>query len=126
MTAQIRVIDISDNNNDNTDDVSGEAPTETSTTNIALPEEVVKQKEVKPKVKSQRRANVKAKDKGEIRQEKVKQEEVNQEEVKQEVVKQEEVKPKYRNRPELKEKATCADCGKELTVHGLKYTHKRY
>ena len=27
---------------------------------------------------------------------------------------------------ELKEKANCPDCGKELTLHGLKYTHKRY
>ena len=39
------------------------------------------------------------------------------EEVKQEV-KEEEVKPKDRNRPELKEKANCPDCGKELTIHG--------
>lgn len=35
-------------------------------------------------------------------------------------------KPKRRNRPELKEKTSCPDCGKELTVHGLKYTHKKY
>ena len=27
---------------------------------------------------------------------------------------------------ELKEKVNCPDCGKEVTVHGLKYTHKRY
>ena len=33
---------------------------------------------------------------------------------------------KTRLRPELKEKANCPDCGKELTIHGLKYTHKRY
>ena len=26
----------------------------------------------------------------------------------------------------MKEKVNCPDCGKELTVHGLKYTHKRY
>ena len=38
----------------------------------------------------------------------------------------EETKPNNRNRPELKEKANCPDCGKELTVHGLKYTHARY
>ena len=35
-------------------------------------------------------------------------------------------KPKRRNRPELKEKTSCPDCGKELTMHGLKYTHKKY
>ena len=39
------MIDINDNNNDNTDDVSGEAPTETSTTNFVAPVEEVKQKE---------------------------------------------------------------------------------
>ena len=36
------------------------------------------------------------------------------------------IPPKGRNRPELKEKVNCPDCGKEVTVHGLKYTHKRY
>ena len=36
------------------------------------------------------------------------------------------VTPKDGDRPELTEKATCPECGKELTVHGLKYTHKRY
>lgn len=41
-------------------------------------------------------------------------------------VKEEESKSKNRNRPDLKEKANCPDCGKELTVHGLKYTHKKY
>ena len=35
-------------------------------------------------------------------------------------------KTKTRNRPELKEKTKCPDCGKELTLHGLKYTHQRY
>ena len=39
---------------------------------------------------------------------------------------EEEIQPKGRNRPELKEKVNCPDCGKELTVHGLKYTYKRY
>ena len=41
-------------------------------------------------------------------------------------MKQEDVKPKDRNRPELKEKANCPDCGKEVTLHGLRCTHKRY
>ena len=40
-------------------------------------------------------------------------------------VKEEEVQPKYLNRPELKEKANCPDCCKELTIHCLKYTHKK-
>ena len=26
----------------------------------------------------------------------------------------------------MKEKTSCPDCGKELTMHGLKYTHKKY
>ena len=29
-------------------------------------------------------------------------------------------------RDQLKENTTCPDCGKELTQHGLKYTHKKY
>lgn len=33
---------------------------------------------------------------------------------------------KRQTNSKLKEKATCPDCGKELTLHGLKYTHKRY
>ena len=40
MTAQIEVVDINDNNND----VSGEAPTEISTTNFVAPVEEVIQK----------------------------------------------------------------------------------
>ena len=58
----------------------------------------------------------------EIMQQEIKQEEVKQEEVKQEELKQEEVKPKDRTRPELKEKANCPDCGKELRLHGVKNT----
>ena len=50
MTTQIEVIDLNDNNNGNTDDVSGEAPTETSTTNFDAPVDAVNPKEVKPKV----------------------------------------------------------------------------
>ena len=68
------------------------------------------------KPKANPRANAKATDN----------EEVEQEEVKQEEIKQEDVKPKDRNRPEWKEKASCSDCGKEVTLHGLKYTHKRH
>ena len=41
-------------------------------------------------------------------------------------VEEEEVKAKYRNRPDLKEKTNCPDCGNELTIYGLKCTHKRY
>ena len=42
---------------------------------------------------------------------------------------QEETKPKTKARnanSALKEKTTCPDCGITLTMHGLKYTHKRY
>ena len=34
-------------------------------------------------------------------------------------------KPKIRRRPDLKDKSSCPYCGKELTVHGLTYTHKK-
>ena len=36
------------------------------------------------------------------------------------------INPKTRHIPELKEKSKCPYCGKEVTIHGLKYTHKRY
>jgi len=42
---------------------------------------------------------------------------------------QEETQPKTKAKnanSALKEKATCPDCGITLTMHGLKYTHKRY
>ena len=42
---------------------------------------------------------------------------------------QEETKPKTKAKnanSALKEKTTCPDCGITLTMHGLKYTHKRY
>ena len=38
-------------------------------------------------------------------------------------------KPKSKARQEsstLKDKTTCPDCGKQITIHALKYTHKRY
>ena len=39
-----------------------------------------------------------------------------------------EVRPKSKARKEsiLKDKTTCPDCGKPITIHALKYTHKRY
>ena len=52
MTSQIEVIDINANNNDASVDVSGEVPIETSPANIFQPVEGVKQKEIKPKAKS--------------------------------------------------------------------------
>ena len=42
---------------------------------------------------------------------------------------QEELKPKTKTNKSnaaLKEKTTCPDCGITITMHGLKYTHKRY
>ena len=53
--------------------------------------------------------------------------EETQEEVQEEV--QEETKPKTKTKKSnaaLKENTTCPDCGITLTMHGLKYTHKRY
>jgi hypothetical protein len=186
MSAQIDVVDISDNTNDNnaqppvvsTEDAPQEEvkQEEVKPTAKAKPrakakaqvkEEVAEQEEVKPKAKAKPRAKAKAAVKEEVRtiadgatrepqqglssvKEEVKEEvrtiaeapqplaclasvkeevkEEAKEEAKEEVKEEakEEVKPKNRNRPELKEKAICPDCGKELTVHGLKYTHKKY
>jgi len=42
-----------------------------------------------------------------------------------EEVKPEETQPKN-SRDKLKDKVKCPDCGKEVTEHGLKYTHKKY
>ena len=39
------------------------------------------------------------------------------------------VRPKSKARQDssiLKDKTTCPDCGKQITIHALKYTHKMY
>ena len=78
--------------------------------------------EVKPKAKP--RAKPKAKVKEEIKEEVIEPViEPVKEEVKPEI--KEEVKPKT-SRDKLKDKVNCPDCDKEVTVHGLKYTHKKY
>ena len=41
------------------------------------------------------------------------------------IVKEIKVKPKN-NRDKLKDKVNCPDCDKEVTVHGLRYTHAKY
>ena len=69
-------------------------------------------------------------------------EELVKEEIKEELVKEinEDIKPdvkedvieepikveKKKIRKDLKEKTKCPDCGMEMTVHSLKYTHKKY
>ena len=130
MTTQIQVVDINDNANDNID----EAPVEDIKPEEVKPKSKPRAKakakaevheEVKPKAKPKAKVKIDEEVKEEIKEE-VEEEERMQEEVKQEEVKQEEVKPKERNRPELKEKANCLDCGKEVTMHGLQCTHKRY
>jgi len=53
--------------------------------------------------------------------------EETQAEVQEEVQEETKPKPKAKNaNSALKEKTTCPDCGITLTMHGLKYTHKRY
>ena len=69
---------------------------------------------MKPKAKP--RAKPKAKVKEEIKEEVI-------EEIKEEV--KEPVKPKTA-RDKLKDQVNCPDCDKEVTVHGLRYTHKKY
>ena len=77
---------------------------------------------MKPKAKP--RAKPKAKVKEEIKEEVIEPViEPVKEEVKPEI--KEEVKPKT-SRDKLKDKVNCPDCDKEVTVHGLKYTHKKY
>ena len=101
MTTQIDVVDINDNINDNTN--------------------VPPSSEVKPKAKAKPRAKAKAKIQEIPAPAEIKEElPPPSEEIK------EELPAKSRNRPKLKEKVNCPDCGKEVTVHGLKYTHKRY
>ena len=75
--------------------------------NVDLPAAIEEVKEVKPRV---RKTILKAKAKV-------------KEEIKEEVKK--EVKPTT-SRDKLKDKVNCPDCGKEVTEHGLKYTHKKY
>ena len=41
------------------------------------------------------------------------------------IVEEIKVKPKN-NRDKLKDKVNCPDCNKEVTVHGLRYTHAKY
>ena len=104
MTSQIGVVDINEN---------------------TVTEEV---KEVKPRVRKTI-LKAKAKVQPEPVKEEIKEEVIEPvvEEVKEEVKPEikEEVKPKT-SRDKLKDKVNCPDCGKEVTEHGLKYTHKKY
>jgi hypothetical protein len=122
----LEVIDISDNNTVAVEENPTEAKPKAKAKTRAkkevkeILEEVVEEnnEEKEPEVKPKAKAKSKAKTKEIIEViEEVK------EEVK-EVIKEEEVKPSYRN--SLKEKTSCPDCGKELTMHGLRYTHKKY
>ena len=112
MTTQIDVVDINDNINDNTN--------------------VPPSSEVKPKAKAKPRAKAKANIQEIPAPAEIKEElPAPVEEIKEELPPpaeeiKEELPAKSRNRPELKEKVNCPDCGKEVTVHGLKYTHRRY
>ena len=92
------------------------------------PVEEIKPEEVKPKENAKARAKAKAKVKEELKEEvRVTEDDATRRaQLCLSSSKEEEITPKNRNRPELKEKANCLDCGKELTVHGLKYTHKRF
>ena len=112
MTTQIDVVDINDNINDNTKELPSS--------------------EVKPKAKAKPRAKAKANIQDIPAPAEIKEElQAPVEEIKEELPPpaeeiKEELPAKSRNRPELKEKVNCPDCGKEVTVHGLKYTHRRY
>ena len=131
MASQIDVVDINDmeikeeikediDNNNIIEDIEETPivkpkPKAKSRVKINIVNDEVAEEVVKPK-----RKNVKAQ-----------QEEINQvlkDSEKKELINEilEEVKATRKTRPELKEKVICPDCQKELTVHGLKYTHKKY
>ena len=135
MTTRIEVVAINDNNNDNEHnnaEIQEEAQPCTSSV-----------KEVKPK---KPRAKPKAKGHSKVLEPVVEEviepvvEEVKVpviepvvepvvEEIKVPVIEPvvEEIKAKPKNnRDKLKGKVNCPDCGKEVTVHGLKYTHAKY
>ena len=136
MTTQIDVVDINDNTvTEEVKEVKPKKPRAKAKAKVQpepVKEEVIEpvveevkeeiKEEVKPKAKP--RAKPKAKVKEEIKEEVIEpvKEEVK-EEIKEEVKK--EVKPKT-SRDKLKDKVNCPDCGKEVTEHGLKYTHKKY
>ena len=99
MATQIEVVDINDNNNDNEHNnavIQEEAQPCTSSV-----------KEVKPK---KPRAKPRAKGHSKVIEP---------------VVEEIKAKPKN-NRDKLKDKVNCPDCDKEVTVHGLRYTHAKY
>lgn len=148
MATQIDVVDINDN------DTNEDKPVLDTPPEDVKPEETKPKVKAKAKAKSKAKAKVvnieatiepdtsvaepKTKEelKQDIKEHLKKEEELTkiEEETEQvnETVKEqpqpvEEENPKSsKSRDTLKEKATCPDCGKELTVHGLKYTHKRY
>ena len=115
MTTQIEVVDINDNNNDNEHNnavIQEEAQPCTSSV-----------KEVKPK-------KPRAKSHSKVIEPVVEEVKVPVvEEVKVPVIEPvvEEIKAKPKNnRDKLKDKVNCPDCDKEVTVHGLRYTHAKY
>ena len=114
MATQIEVVDINDNNNDNEHN------------NAVIQESSVK--EVKPKKpRAKPRAKVKVQPVVEPVVEEVTVPIVEPvvEEFKVPIVEEIKVKPKN-NRDKLKDKVNCPDCNKEVTVHGLRYTHAKY
>ena len=92
----IEVVDINDNNSK--EEIKEE-----------IKEELVKEikEEIKPDVKEDVKPDVKPDVKEDVIEEPIKVE-------------------KKKIRKDLKEKTKCPDCGMEMTVHSLKYTHKKY
>ena len=153
MTTRIDVVDINDNANDNAQDGQKTVTEEVKEVKEVKPkkprakakakaqpepvkEEVIEPvvEEVKEPVVEEVKEEIKqVKPKAKPRAKKVKEEikeeviEPVKEEVKEPVKEEvkEEVKPKT-SRDKLKDKVNCPDCGKEVTEHGLKYTHKKY
>ena len=106
MTGQIEVVEINDDNNEENAVVPLEKSESTEDTeNVKIPESFILEADF-----------------NEIADKAL------QEDSTQPAIRAPEVRPKSKARKEsiLKDKTTCPDCGKPITIHALKYTHKRY
>ena len=149
MTTQIDVVDINDNDNPQdgantvTEEVKEVKPKKPRAKAKAQPEPIQEPvvepvtEEIKEEIKEELRRRVKEEIKEEVKP-KAKPRAKPKAKVKEEVIEpvvevtdpvveeaKEEMKPNT-GRDKLKDKVNCPDCGKEVTEHGLKYTHKKY
>ena len=130
MATQIEVVAINDNNNDNEHnnaEIQEEAqpPKKPRAKPRAKPKAKVHSKVLEPVVEEVIEPVVEEVIEPVVEEVKVPVIEEVKVPVAEEVVEEIKAKPKN-NRDKLKGKVNCPDCGKEVTVHGLKYTHAKY